>query len=66
MSHISVIDSKGIVLGTWKPGKVVALRRGDRIDIAFTGAWKVAGEILNVTKDVQEALLRKGRVKLHG
>jgi hypothetical protein len=65
MSHISVIDSKGIVLGTWKPGKVVALRRGDRIDIMHTGGWKVGTEILNVTKDVQDKLIAKGRVAVH-
>ena len=66
MSHISVIDSKGIVLGTWKPGKVVALKRGDRIDIASTGAWKVGTELLNVSKDVQDKLIAKGRVAVHG
>ena len=65
MSHISVIDSKGIVLGTWKPGKVVALKRGDRIDIACTGAWKVGTELLNCPKDVQDKLIAKGRVAVH-
>ena len=65
MSHISVIDNKGIVLGTWKPGKVVALKRGDRIDVTNMGAWKVTGELLNVPKEMQDRLVAKGRVAVH-
>jgi hypothetical protein len=65
MSHISVIDSKGIVLGTWKQGKVVALKRGDRIDVTGMGAWKVGAELLNVPREVQDKLIAKGRVAVH-
>ena len=62
MSHIIVIDRKGIVIGTWKPGCPVALKCNERIDIAPTGAWMANGKLLNLDAKQREALIVKGRV----
>lgn len=61
-SSLLVMDPAGIVVGTWKRGEVLTLKKGDKIDRNSMGVPKVNGKLLNLPAAVQDTLVRKGRV----
>jgi hypothetical protein len=63
-SSLLVIDPAGIVVGTWKRGEVLSLKKGDRIDRNSMGVPKVNGKLLNLPTEVQNKLIVHGRVKV--
>jgi hypothetical protein len=60
---LSVTDTKGIALATGKPGDVVLVRAGTRIEVLSTGAWKALGKLLAVPLEVQKRLEVAQRVR---